>query len=130
MSILEKRSCRLLTLPVGGANGIGAATVEVFYAQGTLIVFGDTNEKAGRDIAAKYDSKRVHFLLTDVTKYGDNLALFQFAFKEFGRVDHAISIAGVLEQGNIFDPSLTIESVQEVRSCSLQSIIPEAWFPR
>ena len=52
----------------------------------------------------------------DVTKYGDNLALFQFAFKEFGRVDHAISIAGVVEQGNILDPNLTIESVQEVRS--------------
>lgn len=30
-----------------------------------------------------------------------------------GRVDHAIPCAGILEQGNWFDPNLTIESVQE-----------------
>ncbi|KAL9119983.1 MAG: hypothetical protein Q9187_003459 [Circinaria calcarea] len=97
----------------GGANGIGAATVEAFYAHGALIAFGDINDEAGRIVAGKYDSKRVHFVRMDVTKYGDNLALFQLAFKEFGRVDHAISNAGVMEQGNIFDPNLTIESVQE-----------------
>ena len=41
-------------------------------------------------------------------------------------MDHAISIAGVMEQGNIFDSSLTIESVQEVRS----GLKCRASFPR
>jgi NAD(P)-dependent dehydrogenase (short-subunit alcohol dehydrogenase family) len=32
---------------------------------------------------------------------------------KYGRVDHAIANAGVIEQGNWFDKSLTIESVEQ-----------------
>lgn len=49
----------------------------------------------------------------DVTSYANNLALFDVAYQSFGRIDHAISNAGLGEQGNIISPDLTLESVRE-----------------
>jgi len=80
-----------------------------------LLVFGDLDSSSGEKVASKYDRKTVRFLRTDVTKYEDNLALFRLALKIYGRVDHAFSIAGVLEQGNLFDPGLTVVDVEKVR---------------
>jgi NAD(P)-dependent dehydrogenase (short-subunit alcohol dehydrogenase family) len=45
--------------------------------------------------------------------YADNLALFDVAYKAFGQVDHAISNAGLGEQGNLIDPELDLASVRE-----------------
>ena len=59
-------------------------------------------------------SEQVHFLKTDVSKYEDNLALFRTAFEKYGKVDHALAIAGIVEQGNWFDAGLTLESVEKV----------------
>lgn len=98
----------------GGANGIGAAIVRLFAQRGALILFGDLDVASGEKLAAEYDPERVHFLKTDVTKYDENVALFRRALDKYGRVDHAFSVAGILEQGNIFDPALTIEDVAKV----------------
>ena len=106
---------QMLIFDQGGANGIGEATLELFNSRGAYVVFGDINSTAGEKVAAKYDSKRVHFLRIDVSKYEDIVALFRLALSEYGTVDHAFSIAGILEQENIFDPSLTIESVEQVQ---------------
>lgn len=48
-----------------------------------------------------------------MASYADNLALFQDAFTKHGIIHHALSIAGVTEGQNWFDPNLTIESVQQ-----------------
>lgn len=48
-----------------------------------------------------------------MTSYTDNLHLFDTAFQARGRIDHAVSVAGLGEQGNIVDPLLTLESVRE-----------------
>ena len=77
-------------------------------------MFGDLDAASGEKVAAKYNSERVKFLPTDVTKYEDHVALFKLALDKYGRVDHALSIAGVVEQGNIFDPGLTVEDVEKV----------------
>ena len=103
----------------GGAKGIGAATVEVFAELGALIVFGDIDAVSGKKLASKHDPNRVQFLRTDVRKYEDNLALFQRAFQSYGRVDHAFSIAGIAEEGKIFDPSLSVEDIAKVPKKSL-----------
>lgn len=50
---------------------------------------------------------------TDVTVYADNLALFKAAYDKYGRVDHAIACAGILEEGRWFDEELTIDTVAE-----------------
>lgn len=41
------------------------------------------------------------------------MRLFQTAFDVFQRVDHAWANAALGEQGNIFDPDLTLETVKE-----------------
>ena len=48
-----------------------------------------------------------------MTSYQQNLDLFAAAYEACGRVDHAIANAGLGEQGSIFDPNLTLESVRE-----------------
>ena len=52
----------------------------------------------------------------DVSRYDNNLDLFRTAFEKYGKVDHALAIAGIVEQGNWFDPALTMESVKKVWS--------------
>ncbi|MCJ1380407.1 hypothetical protein MMC17_003510 [Xylographa soralifera] len=98
----------------GGANGIGAATVRLLFEAGASVVFGDMDTKNGELIVEEIRSQEVLFMKTDVSKYEDNLALFKTAYETFGKVDHAMSIAGIVEQGNWFDPALTIESVEKV----------------
>jgi len=98
----------------GGANGIGAATVRLLFEAGASVVFGDMDTKNGELLVEDIKSQEVHFMKTDASKYEDNLALFKTAYQKFGKVDHAMSIAGIVEQGNWFDPSLTIESVEQV----------------
>ena len=101
-------------ISLGGANGIGAATVDLLVEQGAQVIFGDLDASSGENVAAKHGSERVKFVPTDVTKYEDHVALFKLALEKYGRVDHALSIAGIVERGNIFDPALTIEDVEKV----------------
>lgn len=64
----------------------------------------------------------VAFRRVDVRSYEDNLHLFQAAFDQHGRVDHALSVAGVTEGQNWFDPSLDLESVKQPPSTSVLDI--------
>jgi len=57
-----------------------------------------------------------------VSSYEDNVRLFDTAYQAAGRVDHALSNAGIGEQGNIIDPELTLESVREAPSKSSQVV--------
>ena len=59
-------------------------------------------------------SANVSFMKMDVAQYDDNLALFELAFAKYRRVDHAMAIAGIVEQGNWFDPGLTLETIKQV----------------
>lgn len=92
--------------------------MNLFAKSGALIVFGDLDVPAGEKLASNHENGRIHFLRTDVTKYVDNLELFRLALKTYGRVDHALSIAGIVEQGNILDPALTIDDVEKVQSAA------------
>lgn len=94
----------------GGSTGIGAATIRILAQHGARIVFGDINTSAGEELAKQNES--VTFVHCDVTKYEDIYELFKAAHDRYGRVDHAVSSAGIFEQGNWYDPKLTIESVK------------------
>ena len=101
----------------GGANGIGAATVERLYNAHAHVVFGDTNEEAANTLVNRLKSKgdyggEVAFVECNITEYADVYKLFKVAYNKYDRIDHAFAIAGVLEQGNWFDPELTIQSVE------------------
>ena len=63
------------------------------------------------------DSQRAggcDFLKTDVSDYQSLLALFQSAFDKYGRIDHAMPFAGIVERGNWFDPGDDLSSVKKV----------------
>ena len=106
---------------IGGANGIGASLVEYCCQQGAYVCFGDVAEDAGKQIAQSLcsfgssSSPRAIFQHTDVTSYQSVLDLFDLALRTYGRVDHAVACAGIMEIGNLFDPALTLETVREVR---------------
>jgi len=93
---------------------MGAATVRLLHAAGAFVVFGDLASSAAEELIASLGQPgKVTFVLTNVTSHAANLALFKTAYQKYGRVDHAISIAGISEQGNWFDPTFTIVDVEK-----------------
>lgn len=108
-------------LVIGGANGIGAATVKRLAASGAYVVFGDIDYARGSALAASLP-ERTHFLATDVTKYASILALFDKAMESYGRVDVAISNAGVVEKPGWFEPNIDIESIRIAPSTTVLDI--------
>ncbi|KAI4861166.1 putative 3-hydroxyacyl-CoA dehydrogenase [Hypoxylon rubiginosum] len=113
----------------GGANGIGLEIVRKLYQAGAHVVFGDIDEVACQAAVDGLKSEipsssGLFFLRTDVRRYEDNLALFKCAYEKYGRVDHALSIAGVTEQAgkNWFDPKLDLSSVTAAPSTDLVDI--------
>jgi NAD(P)-dependent dehydrogenase (short-subunit alcohol dehydrogenase family) len=102
----------------GGATGIGAAAVSHLYSLGAKIVFGDVNVSDADSLvhtlaqrSSSAEDPGVDFLQCDVRSHSDNLALFKLAMKKYGRVDHAVANAGIMEQEKWFDPALGIEGV-------------------
>jgi len=98
----------------GGASGIGAAAVEILCQRGARVVFADVKAEDGEKLEQKLSSTNLKFVKTDVTKYGDIVELFDVALKTYGRVDCAVSNAGVMEQGNWVDPELSLEDIKQV----------------
>lgn len=98
-----------------GATGIGAVLVHLLHNAGAHVFFGDVLDEPALALETELNSSSaiVQFVHCDVTSHIDNLALFDAAYKTCGRIDHAISNAGLGEQGNIVDAELTLESVRE-----------------
>lgn len=105
----------------GGAQGIGAAAVALYHSFGAHVYFGDWDDAKGTMVEKELQSKgaggSVHFQKLDVRDYNSQLALFDSAFGDHGRVDVAISCAAVTEQAGWFEPeNLDLQSVRRV-SC-------------
>lgn len=108
-------------LTVGGAQGIGAATVELLYDIGAHVFFGDWDEKKGRQLEQDLKSRTsknggsVSFRQVDVRVHDMQLALFDDAHKAHNRVDVAIQCAGLIEPAGWFEPEdLNLETVRKV----------------
>ena len=114
-------------MSVGGAQGIGRATLNLLHSAGANVIFGDWDvaqgQQAEKELQHKQGEGRVHFLRTDVRKYNDQLALFDLALSEYGQVDCAVSCAAVAEPGGWFEPAdLNMESVRKVRLQNSQNL--------
>ncbi|KAH6715828.1 hypothetical protein BKA61DRAFT_719889 [Leptodontidium sp. MPI-SDFR-AT-0119] len=118
----------------GSAHGIGLATVSLLYTHGAKVIHGDWDGKAGGLIDSSLSSSsstsnpqnaqaqaqvlvqvpggETTFVQTDVTDYASVLNLFDTAWKKYGRVDVAISNAGVQEIGSWFEKGLDLEGVR------------------
>ncbi|KAI5460938.1 putative 3-hydroxyacyl-CoA dehydrogenase [Mariannaea sp. PMI_226] len=112
----------------GGAHGVGESIVRTLFQVGAHVVFGDIDEPSCLRLVetlkkdATPSTGTLHCRRVDVRLYSDNLSLFQDAFERYGRVDHALSIAGVTEGQNWFDPSLDLNSITQPPSTSVLDI--------
>lgn len=100
----------------GGALGVGASVVRILHSAGAHIFFGDVLDEPGTALEQELSTNSkttIKYVHCDVTSYEQNIQLFHAALKAFGRIDHAIANAGIGEQGNMFDPNLTLETVRE-----------------
>ncbi|KAK6841147.1 Short-chain dehydrogenase/reductase ATR7 [Apiospora arundinis] len=82
----------------GGTTGIGAAVITKLAVDlGAEVVFGDIKAPENPP-----ELSHVTFVRTDVTSYASVLNLFKQAWQIHGRVDYAISNAGLAEVGKLF----------------------------
>lgn len=109
---------------VGGAQGIGAAAVELLYDIGAHVFFGDWDEKKGRQLEQDLKSRTsknggsVAFRQVDVRNHDMQLALFDDAHNAHNRVDVAIQCAGLIEPKGWFEPEdLNLKTVRKVCKC-------------
>ncbi|KAI8370130.1 hypothetical protein EDC96DRAFT_606809 [Choanephora cucurbitarum] len=83
----------------GAARGIGKAIATRLVELGAKVVIGDIlvqGQQTADELNEKHQGQVATFLKTDVTKYKDNKALFQFAEKQFGGVDCVVLGAAVI----------------------------------
>ncbi|KAI8375237.1 hypothetical protein BD560DRAFT_393135 [Blakeslea trispora] len=111
----------------GGASGIGEAVASALIEHGAKVVIGDIQDVKGTEIVNTYNQragkKVAAFLRTDVSKYSDNIALFQLAESEFGGVDIAFLNAGIAEASNSTFGHLSDEEEAKLLSVNLFGVI-------
>lgn len=83
-----------MALVTGGASGLGRATVERFARAGSKVILGDLQTSQG-DKVAKEMGDNVVFVPLDVTSENDVTKALEVAKDKFGRLDVAVSCAGV-----------------------------------
>ena len=115
----------------GGANGIGASTVRLLHTARAYTVFGDSDVLLAQKLVSELASNCV-FVKTDVTSYADNLALFKAALSRHGRIDHAISIAGIGESNKWIGSNLSLDDIEtSVRPSTLEvNLLGPCYFAR
>lgn len=108
-------------LVTGGCSGIGYAIVEGFLREGANVVVADWNN-SGAEIVKKlgYGEDRVRFIRTDVSKEADVKAMVEFAVASFGKVDIAVTCAGVAGTGTILNQ--TLEDWHRILSVDLDGV--------
>lgn len=88
-------------LVVGGACGMGAATVTALYKQGANLVVLDLNEEAMEELIEDEGLEggpgTLHFVPGDVNDASVRQAAIDYATQEFGKLDALLYIAGVLD---------------------------------
>jgi NAD(P)-dependent dehydrogenase (short-subunit alcohol dehydrogenase family) len=84
----------------GGASGLGFATAEHIVKAGGKVALLDVNEEQGHAAANKLGDAAI-FLATDVSSETAVKTAVDKAVDSFGRLDVAVSCAGVLSAGRV-----------------------------
>lgn len=96
----SKRLAGKVALVTGGASGIGAATGQVFAAQGAQVVLSDITDGEAVANAIGLEATFHHH---DVTSKESWTEVVAFTVKTFGHLDVLVNCAGILGRGSIED---------------------------
>lgn len=111
MSAGERLAGRVCVVS-GASGGIGAATVELFRAEGAKVVGVDLLQDAPGDLA----------LQVDVTDEEQVRAMFERVREQFGRIDILFNNAGIspANDGSVLET--TLEAWERVQQVNLRSV--------
>ena len=128
------KSSGKVAVVLGGASGIGRATVSQLFEHGAHVYFGDQDEKSGSSLVSLLITGRnstngsVVFQPLDVRDYAGQVCLFHTAFCKHARVDMAIFCAGISERPGFLDSRmLTLENIAKV-SWKSQRVSHHGWL--
>lgn len=82
-------------LVTGGASGLGKATVERLIKEGAKVTLVDLPNSNGADLVKEFGEGRCIFAPADITKEEDIKAALEETKVKFGKLDTAISCAGI-----------------------------------
>ncbi|MDB6033110.1 MAG: kduD 1 [Verrucomicrobiales bacterium] len=109
-----------VVIVTGGANGIGAATVQAFHKQGARVYFCDIDEKAGRDLVQEL-GERATFAQVDLTREKAVRSWIKAIGKGATRID-------VLVNNAASDPRIKLEDMTAAQWDHLFALNLRAYF--
>jgi len=95
-----------VALVTGASNGIGKASALAFASKGANVVVADINQALGQATVDEIKNKggQAVFILCDVTKEADVIALVDATLDTYGQLDFAFNNAGIeIEQSKLAD---------------------------
>ncbi|KAL6337222.1 hypothetical protein AAG906_036536 [Vitis piasezkii] len=100
----SKRLEGKVAIVTGGASGIGASTVRLFWENGAKVIIADIQDDLGQDIANKL-GQDVSYIHCDVSNEDDVQNLVDTTISKHGRLDIMYNNAGILDRhlGSILD---------------------------
>jgi 3-oxoacyl-[acyl-carrier protein] reductase len=90
-----------VALITGGGRGIGAATAELFAAEGASVVVCDLDKAPADEVASRLPGKSLA-IACDVSQRASVEPAFEQAVAEFGRIDILVACAGITRDNLIF----------------------------
>jgi len=96
-----------IALITGGASGIGRATARLFAREGAAVAIADSNEAAGREVAAEIaaDGGRVICERVDVTSADDCQRAVRQTLNAFGGLHILFNNAGIIRRASVAELS-------------------------
>lgn len=103
-----------VALVTGAASGIGRAVSEAFFKEGVTVCLADRDLQQAEAVAAVFREYggRASAYQVDVRKEESVGALFDAIGQQFGRLDHCVTCAGVINKTKLLE--LTLAEWEEV----------------
>ncbi|OAG35212.1 hypothetical protein AYO21_10610 [Fonsecaea monophora] len=112
-------------LVTGGASGIGAAVSRKLASRGINVLIADVQDELGEKLAQEIKSAfkvEAVYLHTDVSKEADIRNMIATVVKKFGRLDYAANVAGICENTQFEEHSITAEMVDRTYSINQRGV--------